>query len=221
MVISEFRTRGPKGAEDEFVELFNSTGAAVSIGGWAIKRSAACGSTINTLVTIRSGTILQAGQHYLLLSATNSSFSGADQVFSPAIADDGGLALTSASGALVDQAGMCDLTQYHEGTVLAPLAGPDDQSYERKPGGDTACYDTDNNSNDFDLISPANPSKQIQPGGDVCRGAALNSHFHTHPHGHPHRHSPSHQHSRHRGAQRVPASPSHGLERGRLGGYKG
>jgi hypothetical protein len=57
----------------------------------------------------------------------------------------------------VDQVGMCATTSYKEGTILSILTGSIDQSYERKPGGVTSCYDTDNNSNDFTLISPASP----------------------------------------------------------------
>ncbi len=36
VVISEFRPRGPVGGNDEFVELFNPTAAAVEISGWKI-----------------------------------------------------------------------------------------------------------------------------------------------------------------------------------------
>ena len=41
------------------------------------------------------------------------------------------------------------VTLYHEGTSLNPLTGTSNQSYERRPGGGTACYDTDNNTADF------------------------------------------------------------------------
>src|SRR5215212_3058150 len=39
VVISEFRVRGPNGAADEFVELYNLSGAPVAIGGWKIRGS--------------------------------------------------------------------------------------------------------------------------------------------------------------------------------------
>ena len=45
IVISEFRTLGPLGADDEFVELYNPTGAAVNIGGWLINKSSSCGTS--------------------------------------------------------------------------------------------------------------------------------------------------------------------------------
>src|SRR2546423_8765185 len=37
VVISEFRVRGPNGGNDEFVELYNLSGAPVAIGGWEIR----------------------------------------------------------------------------------------------------------------------------------------------------------------------------------------
>src|ERR1051325_1707559 len=39
VVISEFRVRGPNGAADEFVELYNLSAAPVNIGGWKIRGS--------------------------------------------------------------------------------------------------------------------------------------------------------------------------------------
>jgi len=177
IVISQFRTLGPLGADDELVELFNPTGAAVNIGGWLIRKSSACGTSLQTLVTISSGTILQPGQHYLLAaSGSNSSITNADQTFSPGIADDGGLALVN-SGLTIDQVGMCTDTYYREGNVLQPLSGTSNQSYDRKPGGDTACYDTNNNASDF-VRSAANPHNQDSQ-AVMCAGVILSSPTHT------------------------------------------
>ena len=67
------------------------------------------------------------------------------------------MGLVNASGGVVDQAGMSAATTYVEGTPLSILTGSSNQSYERKPGGATSCYDTANNLNDFALISPATP----------------------------------------------------------------
>lgn len=182
LVISEFRTRGPNGPSDEFVELYNPTGAAVNIGGWQVRRSSACptdpnvtpSTTTSQLAVITTGTILQPGQHYLL-AASGSSITGADQYFSAGIADTGGIALTTSSQTeIVDQVGMCMGTLYREGLSLAPLTGaPSNQSYERKPGGDTSCYDTDNNAVDFALISPSKPKNQSDPISQMCFGVAL------------------------------------------------
>ncbi len=174
IVISEFRSLGPNGGSDEFIELYNPSGAAVNIGGWTIKRSSGCGMSITTLATIPANTILLAGQHYLAASNSNSSLTiGANQTFSPGIADDGGVALVNGS-TVVDQAGMCITTQYREGEILLPLSGTSNQSYERKPGGDTSCYDTTNNVEDFALISPANPQNKNSP-IIMCTGVLIST----------------------------------------------
>ena len=80
VVISEFRTLGPNGADDEFVELYNPSGGAVNIGGWTIRDSSGCGTTISTLVTIPLNVVLAAGQHYLT-AASEASVTGADLTF--------------------------------------------------------------------------------------------------------------------------------------------
>jgi hypothetical protein len=170
MVISEFRTRGPNGANDEFIELYNPTGAAVNISSWTLRRSTDCGPAVNSaFVTITSNTILLAGEHYLLRSSRDSSINTYDQVYSPVLTDAGGLALVDLAGNIVDQVGMCNSTQYREGTNLVPLDQDANQSYERLPGGATACYDTGSNAGDFDLISPSNPQDNSAP-VVLCQG---------------------------------------------------
>ncbi len=163
LVISEFRTRGPIGTSDEFIEIFNPTGAAVSIGGWQIKKSSACGTSLSVLVTIAANTILLPGQ-YFLAAAIGASSPAADQTFSASISDEGGLALVDRAGNVVDQAGMCINTLYHEGTTLPPLTENADKSYQRKPGGSSgACYDIGSNAADFILVAPAWPQNKSSP----------------------------------------------------------
>jgi hypothetical protein len=174
IVISEFRTSGPLGANDEFIELFNPTGSPINIGGWSISVSSGCGTSLSTPVYIYFGTVLQPGQHYLVATyQTYSSISTADQRFYPGIADNGGIALVS-SGNVVDMVGMCASTYFLEGTFLTPLTGVIDHSYERKLGGDTSCYDTSNNATDFKLIAPSDPLTQASP-AFMCPGVLLTS----------------------------------------------
>src|SRR5215212_9515837 len=68
IVLSEFRTRGPGGASDEFIELYNLSPASVNISGWLIRGSNNTGGT-STRLTINAGTTLNPGCHFL---ATNS-----------------------------------------------------------------------------------------------------------------------------------------------------
>ena len=162
VVISEFRTRGPAGANDEFVELYNLSAATVSIGGWKIKGSSNAGA-IGTRATVPTGTMLGPGCHFLL---TNSSLSGGpfsgtpsgDQTYASGIADDGGVALTLPDDSIVDQVGMGAGSAFKEGTTLAPLTTNTDRGYERKPGGIAGSgADSDNNGNDFALLAPSDP----------------------------------------------------------------
>jgi uncharacterized protein YdeI (BOF family) len=162
IVISEFRTRGPNGGNDEFIELYNLSTSPVDISGWKINGSNSSG-TVGTRATIPASTTLNAGCHYLL---TNSStlggpYSGSvlgNQMYSTGITDDGGIALLMPNDTVVDQVGMSSGSAYKEGTFLSPLTTNVDRSYERKPGGPLGSgTDTDNNSNDFQLITPSDP----------------------------------------------------------------
>src|SRR5439155_8655767 len=72
VVISEFRTRGPNGASDEFVEVYNNSDAAVDISGWKLNGSNNTAGT-STRGTVPPNTSLPARKPYLL---TNSRTSG-------------------------------------------------------------------------------------------------------------------------------------------------
>lgn len=162
VLISEFRTRGPQGAADEFIELYNPGTSTVVIGGLKIRASNNAG-TISDRVTITSGTTLGSGCHYLIANSSASGYSGAttaNQSYTTGITDDGGIAITRNNGTtIIDQVGMSAGSAYKEGTTLTPLASNVDQSYERKPGGSFGNgTDTNNNSADFTLnASSSNP----------------------------------------------------------------
>jgi uncharacterized repeat protein (TIGR01451 family) len=162
LVISEFRTRGPAGASDEFVEIYNPTTTSLVIGGLKIRASNGTG-TISDRVTITAGTTLGPGCHYLIANSSASGYSGAtipNQTYTTGITDDGGIAITRNNGTtIIDQVGMSAGSAYKEGTTLTPLTNNVDQSYERKPGGSFGNgTDTNNNSADFFLnASSSNP----------------------------------------------------------------
>jgi endonuclease G len=169
VVISEFRVRGPNGGNDEFIELYNLSGAPVAIGGWNVRGSNnAAGVSIRATVT--AGTTLQPGCHYLLTNAAASGYSGAivgDQTYTVGITDDGGIALTLPDGTIVDAVGMSTGSAYKEGTVLPSLGATTasnlNRGYERKPGGAAGSgTDTDNNLADFQLITPSDPQNSSE-----------------------------------------------------------
>lgn len=158
LVISEFRTRGPNGANDEFVEIYNNSDATVNMSGFKLRASNGSGSS-TTRLTVNAGTLIPAHSHFL---ATNSGgYSGTvigDQNYSSGITNDGGLALTLADDTVIDQVGLSVGSSYKEGMHLAPLPSDANQSYERKPGGlNGSTVDTDDNFNDFALLTPADP----------------------------------------------------------------
>lgn len=75
LIISEFRVRGPSGANDEFVEIYNDNGAdhtvsAISGTGYAI---AASDGVVRC--TIPNGTVIPARGHYLCVNNTAFSLS--------------------------------------------------------------------------------------------------------------------------------------------------
>src|SRR6266498_525405 len=166
VVISEFRTRGSAGATDEFIELFNATTVDVTIGGWILKRSSGCGSTIASIATIPAGVALAPGEHYLVGGSSYDDPVAPDLPNKTLnIADDGGIALFLADGStLIDRVGLCATTLYVDGSALIPLITNVDRGYERKLGGASAsCQDNNNNSADFQLINPSVPQNLSSP----------------------------------------------------------
>jgi uncharacterized protein (TIGR03437 family) len=158
IVIGEFRTRGPAGANDEFVELYNNSDAAVDLSGWKLKGSNNAG-TISTRLTIAGGTVLPPRCHLLMIKAGGYSESvPGDQSYTSGITNDGGIAITLPNDSVVDQVGLSLGSAFHEGMPLVPLSSDTNQSYERRPGGPAgSTQDTNNNQADFQLISPSDP----------------------------------------------------------------
>ncbi len=160
ILISEFRTRGPGGASDEFVEIYNPTAASLLISGLKIRVSTSGGS-LSDRATIPAATTLGPGCHYLVANST--AYSGAatpNQTYTTTTADDAGFAITRSDGTtIIDAAGMSAGTVYKEGLPLANFPNTtNNQSYERKPGGAAGNgQDTNQNTTDFVLTNPSNP----------------------------------------------------------------
>ena len=172
IVISEFRTHGPNGGNDEFIELYNKSAGAVGVGSWTIRGSNNAGTT-STRATIPVGTTINPGCHYLITNsaASGGPYSGAvagNLTYATGITDDGGIALLDAGAVIIDQVGMSAGSAYKEGTTLAPQTTNTNQGYERKPGGiNGSGTDTDNNGNDFAVLAPSDP----QSSASVCIAA--------------------------------------------------
>lgn len=168
LLISEFRTRGPAGASDEFVEIYNPTTATQVIGGLKIRASNGTG-TISDRVTITAGSTLGSGCHYLIANSASGGYSGsvpANQTYGTGITDDGGIAITRSNGTtIIDAVGMSNGSAFKEGTPLAPLSANVNQSYERKPGGAFGNgTDTNNNAADFILNAESSNPQNASSG---------------------------------------------------------
>jgi predicted extracellular nuclease len=167
IVISEFRTRGPLGGNDEFVELHNVSNAPIDISGWKIRASNAAG-TVGTRVTINPGTILGPGCFFLATNNTaTTGYSGSvagNQSYLTGFTDDGGVAVTLPNDTVVDAVGMSGTSAFKEGTTLSPTTSNADRGIERRPGGIAGNnIDTDNNANDFLAITPGAPQNLASP----------------------------------------------------------
>src|SRR5207244_2934588 len=107
VVISEFRSRGPSGGNDEFVEIYNSTSTAVDISGWKMKGSNSAG-TNSTRATVPASVSLPAHAHYLFTNTAASGYSGGvagNTTYTTGITDDGGIAITLPNDTIVDAVG--------------------------------------------------------------------------------------------------------------------
>jgi hypothetical protein len=156
VVLTEFRTRGPAGGNDEFIEIRNETAASVALGGWRLDASTAAGA-VSTLHVLPSGLTLAPGCHYLVVNRASGGYTGPvapDGAFTAGVDDNGGIALRRPDGTAVDAVGMSGGSAFREGTPLPPMdASNADRSYQR-------VADIDNNALDFVLGAPSTPTNR-------------------------------------------------------------
>jgi predicted extracellular nuclease len=169
VVISEFRTRGPSGGNDEFVELRNTSAAPVVIGGWALQGCADASGNASNRTTVTAGVTLAAGQSYLFTNNAANGYSGSipgDQTYNQGFSDFGGGA-TSLSGirivngtTVVDMVGS-PASPCREGVGITTSGTNADLARERIGG----TQDTGDNATDFQPLKPGNPQNFAGAGG--------------------------------------------------------
>jgi hypothetical protein len=109
LIISEFRVRGPNGVNDEFIELYNNSGADHTVaGGGAGYAVAASDGTARCVVP--NGTVVPNGGHYLCVNsvgyslasypAGNGTTATGDATYTTDIPDNAGIALFNTSVAV-------------------------------------------------------------------------------------------------------------------------
>lgn len=159
LIVSEIRLTGPSSAPDDcYVELYNSSGAPLSLGGWQlgwITQSGQTGSDALDDVT------LPADGHYLLAEGPAYSLSGVaddDQLLALSGGSDGlsGVNVIAPDGSILDQVGYTS-TADAAGTGLTPPAyrqGDASQTAFVRRYANGVPIDTGDNAADFVLVAP-------------------------------------------------------------------
>ncbi|MEO8359840.1 MAG: carboxypeptidase regulatory-like domain-containing protein [Vicinamibacteria bacterium] len=174
LVIREFRSRGPGGALDEFVKVFNKSATSVVVGaadasnGFGIvgANTGACSGTSALLATIPNGTVIPSGGFFLAANSSGYSLANygglnaaqQDASWTTDFCDNSGVGLFKSSTTFdtttrLDAAGFVgSVAPFLEGTGI-PVAGSTgtaEVTYVRKAAA--AVQDTGDNATDFWLV---------------------------------------------------------------------
>jgi hypothetical protein len=180
LLISEFRLRGPSGANDEFIEIYNNSGADHTVAAASGTGYGVAAADGVTRCSIPNGTVIPNRGHYLCTNSVSYSLAGyatGDATYTTDIPDNVGIALfNNNSGGIanyslanrIDAVGTTSEanTVYKEGTGLPTLvAFSIDYAWVRDTcgkGGSITTFgpcptvgfpkDTDNNSADFYFV---------------------------------------------------------------------
>ena len=160
----------------DFIELFNSGGTAVAIGGWSVHYASTTGTFTTNKTDIPAGVTLQPGQYYLV-----GGGSGANGVALPTVDVSGAINLSGTAGkvaltntnaqlgvscpsggALVDFVGFGAAANCSE---TAPTANLSNTTAAIR--ANTGCTDTGSNVADFALATPTprNSGSPLNPCG--------------------------------------------------------
>lgn len=180
LVISQFQPGTTANANDEWVEIHNTSSSPVDLNGYRLNYRSANGTADvpNPFAAWTTSTILQPGQYYLIASVSYTGTPAANITYNPTTcscsmsATAGGLAIRQGAndtGTIIDSVGWGTATNiFFEGTrTTAPGSG---NSKERLQQG---CQDTDNNSSDFATLIPALP-RNASTTPVICSGGGTN-----------------------------------------------
>jgi hypothetical protein len=169
VLISELRTSGPAGDQDEFVELLNNTDSDITVSGsWSLaKMGNTCSDTPVIIAVIPNGTVIPARGNYLLVGSTYSliAYATGNQVLTADIEDGRNIALFNtadigsyqtftrldAVGFGTNTGNNCDLLR--EGATLQPAGNSTAQYSFVRDVDKGETVDTNNNSADFRVVS--------------------------------------------------------------------
>ena len=139
VVISEFATRGPSSASDEFIELYNPTDNPIDISGWKLQYSATTnGATWGDRAILPASTFIAAHGFYLIVNTsyvpgTAADFSSGLWTSGSGMADNGHERIVNAATVEIDKVGWGTAVN-PEGGSAAPNHGTtaNSNSVERK-----------------------------------------------------------------------------------------
>src|SRR6185369_8968578 len=107
LVISEFRVRGPNGANDEFIEILNNSGADHAVDALSGSGYGVAASDGTTRCSIPNGTVIPNRGHYLCVNsigyslasypAGNGTTATGDATYTTDIPDNAGIAIFNTS----------------------------------------------------------------------------------------------------------------------------
>lgn len=164
LIISEFRLRGPGGVNDEFIELYNNTDAALTVctadgsSGWAV---ASADGTVRFVIS--SDTTIPARAHLLVTSSGYSlnSYAVGDLTYTSDIPNNTGIALFNtanpanfSTATRLDAVGFTSNSSlYREGAGLSSIGGGNIEYTLRRNLAAGTPADTNDNSADFQFLS--------------------------------------------------------------------
>jgi hypothetical protein len=169
VVISQVQITGTV-ANDEFVELYNPTNTAVDLLNWKLTRKTKTG-TQSTLVDKISGSIAPHG-YFLITSPESVANGSADKTYSTAnrLAADNTVLLNDNTGLLIDKVGIGTALDIENAgfspnptknqSIIRKATADSDETSLSSGGSEEHSgngYDTDNNANDFILLSTSLP----------------------------------------------------------------
>ncbi len=173
IVISGFQVAGGS-ANDEFIELHNTSSNSVDLNGLRLVYRSAAGTSDVLFAEWTSSTIIQSGAYYLIASNVYDGTTAPNFTYNPTTcscsmsATAGGLAIRSGAvntGIIFDSVGYGAATNaFVEGTTT--VAPPTNAAQSRANNG---CQDTDNNAGDFSTVNPAAPRNNATS-PNVCSG---------------------------------------------------
>ncbi|MEK7612074.1 MAG: lamin tail domain-containing protein [Patescibacteria group bacterium] len=170
IVISEFQTSGGAGqTTDDFIELYNPLSTPFNLKGHRLVKRSANATKDTSIKSWTADTFIPAHGFYLWANSEFTSLGTVpDTTTTASIADDNGIALREGpadTGTIVDSIAWGTASNGFGEGVLLPNANPN-ESFERK-AWDVACIDpagekgngcdTEDNTNDFMVVTVPNP----------------------------------------------------------------